>query len=154
LGVGTAGENEVIDFDSHDDLVEDEFLTRMNAALPPGLRFKRLERLAVGALSLIKIFDRAEYSVALGVPEIEAALGRSQASREDLIGLSPLDVQERLVSEFLSRESWVIERVRKDKRQKVDVRRYTQALGIDRDMGRLLVITQVSPNGGVKPVEV
>jgi radical SAM family uncharacterized protein/radical SAM-linked protein len=154
LGVGTAGENEVIDFDAHDDMVEDEFLPRMNAALPPGLRFRRLERLAVGAPSLIKTFDRAEYSVALGAPEIEIALRRSQTSREDLTGLSPLDVQDRLVSEFLSRESWVIERVRKDKRQSVDVRRYTEALGIDREMGRLLVITQVSPNGGVKPVEV
>src|SRR6185503_14385260 len=76
LGVGTIGENELIDFDSFDELEEREFLDRINANLPAGLRFKELRQLNASAQALIKEVNRAEYSVALDVPEIQAAMGR------------------------------------------------------------------------------
>jgi hypothetical protein len=53
----------------------------------------------------------------------------------------------------MMRDSCVIERVRRDKRQRVDVRRYTKGLIADEDTG-LTIVTELSPNGGVKPIEV
>jgi radical SAM family uncharacterized protein/radical SAM-linked protein len=154
LGVGTVGENELIDFDSLDELNESEFLARMNAVLPPGLRFNCVMRLPVGAQSLIKEVNRAEYSVPANAPEIEAAILRACAAREALAGLYDGAIHSLLAEEFMARDCWVIERVRKDKRQRVDVRRYTTELGFDAEQQRLRLITELTPSGGVKPVEV
>jgi hypothetical protein len=79
---------------------------------------------------------------------------RIRAEREDLSGLGDEEIQARLADEFLRRESWVIDRVRKDKRQRVDVRRYTLGLGLSEDRASLRIVTEISPSGGVKPVEV
>jgi radical SAM family uncharacterized protein/radical SAM-linked protein len=154
LGVGTAGENELLDFDSREELRERDFLDRINAALPAGLRFKRLEALPAGAQALIKVINRAEYSAALCAPQIEAAVGRLRVERSDLSGMDEYEIHHRLAGDFMARESCIIERARKDKRQKVDVRRYTKRLSFDARGLTLNVVTEVSPNGGVKPVEV
>lgn len=154
LGVGTVGENELIDFDSPDSLDEKEFLDRINAVLPEGLRFNSVERLTVGAHSLIKEVNRAEYRVAVDVAEIAAALQRIRAARSELAAAGDDEVHSRLTEEFLARESCVIERVRRDKRQTVDVRRYTQRLRFHSERRSLEIVTELSPNGGVKPIEV
>jgi len=154
LGVGTVGENELVDFDSFDELDEREFLDRINANLPAGLRFKQLQKLDASAQALIKEVNRAEYCMALDVPEIQAAMGRLRDARADLADREADEIHNLLACEFMARESCVIERVRKDKRQKVDVRRYTKSLGFNAEIGGLRLVTEVSPNGGVKPVEV
>jgi radical SAM-linked protein len=153
LGVGTVGENELIDFDSFDELDGQDFLPRINGALPGGLRFKRLEPLPAHSQALIKEINRAEYSVPLNAPEIRAAIERARQARRDLAGAAAEQVCMALAEDFLSRESCVIERVRRDKRQKVDVRRYTHRLEID-DRANLRIVTEISANGGVKPTEV
>jgi radical SAM family uncharacterized protein/radical SAM-linked protein len=154
LGVGTVGENELIDFDSPDELDETDFLDRINSVLPAGLRFKTLVRLIQGTPSLIKEISRADYTIALDAAEIGQAVGRAQAGRADLAELSEEKAHLSLIEEFLARESAVIERVRKDKRQRVDVRRYTKRIWIDSDASKLCISTEISPNGGVKPIEV
>jgi radical SAM-linked protein len=154
LGVGTAGENELIDFDSPDHLEEWEFLNRINASLPDGLRFKSLRNLPTGAQSLIKEIDRAEYGITLDAREIKNAMERLCAEREDLTGVAEDEAHRRLCEEFLAQQSCIIERVRKDKRQKVDVRRYTLGLYADTETRALSLVTEISPNGGVKPIEV
>ncbi len=154
LGVGTVGHNELIDFDSTDGLEEREFLDRINAVLPPGLGFKSLRSLPAGSPSLIKEVNRAEYSVMLDAPEIEAAIQRVRAERADLAAMDACGIHDRLFEAFTARESCVIERVRKDKRQQVDVRRYTKGLSLVEDRSSLSIVTEVSPNGGVKPIEV
>jgi radical SAM family uncharacterized protein/radical SAM-linked protein len=154
LGVGTAGENELIDFDSPDHLEEWEFLNRINASLPDGLRFKSLRNLPTGAQSLIKEIDRAEYEITLDAREIKNAMERLCAEREDLTGVAEDEAHRRLCEEFLAQQSCIIERVRKDKRQKVDVRRYTLGLYADTETRALSLVTEISPNGGVKPIEV
>ena len=133
---------------------ENEFLDRINAVLPEGLRFNSIERLRVGAQSLIKEVNRAQYYVAVDAAEIFAALGRNRAVRPELAAAGDDEVHGRLAEDFLARESCVIERVRKDKRQTVDVRRYTQQLRFHSDCRSLEMVTEVSPNGGVKPIEV
>ena len=154
LGVGTIGENELMDFDSRDELRERDFLDRINAILPEGFRFKRLEPLPVGAQALIKVVNRAEYRVALDAPQFAAAIDRLKAVRADFVPMDACEIHHRLADDFMARESCVIERARKDKRQKVDVRRYTKHLSFDADSASLDIITEVSPNGGVKPIEV
>jgi hypothetical protein len=52
LGVGVRGDNELMDFDSADLLDETDFIERINRALPSGLRFKSLVRLAEGTPSM------------------------------------------------------------------------------------------------------
>jgi radical SAM family uncharacterized protein/radical SAM-linked protein len=148
LGVGTAGCNELIDFDSPDELDEREFLDRINSVSPPGLRFKSLLRRPAGSQSLIKEINRAEYSVKLNAPEIEAAVERGRAENH------VSGIHHKMIESFMARENCVIERVRKDKRQQVDVRRFTRRLNVTEDLSGLIIVTEVSPNGGVKPVEV
>lgn len=154
LGVGTVGHNELIDFDSPEELEERQFLDRINAVLPPGLRFKALLRLPAGSRSLIKDVNRAEYSVVLDAPEIEAAVQRMCAERADFASIDAPDIHRSLADAFMTRETCVIERVRKDKHQRVDVRRYTKSLSLVEDQNCLSIVTEVSPNGGVKPIEV
>ncbi|HEV8483072.1 MAG TPA: TIGR03960 family B12-binding radical SAM protein [Blastocatellia bacterium] len=154
LGVGVVGENELLDFDSHDDLDEADFLTRINAVLPAGLRFNSLDRLTAGAQSLIKVVDRAEYCISPDLPEIAQAVARLPELRDDLVGLDIDEVHRRVIDEFMARDSCVIERIRKDKRQRVDVRRYTIEIAFIRESKSLRVVTEISPNGGVKPTEV
>ena len=154
LGVGTVGENELIDFDSFDELDEAEFLERINACLPPGFLFKRLERLAVGSPSLIKEVNRADWQVVLDLPEIQSAVARLQAGRAALQCVDAAQFHQLLADEFMAHESFVIERVRKDKRQRIDVRRYTKAVRFDAATSGLMIQTELTPNGGVKPVEV
>jgi hypothetical protein len=74
--------------------------------------------------------------------------------RDDLGVLDVDEVHRRVTDEFMARESFVIERVRKDKRQRVDVRRYTIEIAFIRESNSLRVVTEISPNGGVKPTEV
>jgi radical SAM family uncharacterized protein/radical SAM-linked protein len=154
LGVGTVGENELLDFDALDELDERDFLTRINANLPPGLRFKQLQRLPQSARSLIKEVNRAEYSITLRSPELQTAIERLRTARGEIAALTANEIHCLLVDEFVQRDSCIIERVRKDKRQKVDVRHYTKGLRVEAATSSLNLVTEISPQGGVKPVEV
>lgn len=154
LSVGIAGDDELIDFDSVDELDERDFLGRINAVLPEGLRFNWLKRLPAGAQSIMKQINRAEYIISIQAAELVAALERLRRGRGDLATLNDVEIHQKLMTEFLARSSCVIERVRKDKRQHVDVRRYTKGLSLETPYDRLRLITEVSPAGGVKPTEV
>ncbi|HJQ68364.1 MAG TPA: TIGR03960 family B12-binding radical SAM protein [Blastocatellia bacterium] len=154
LGVGTVGENELIDFDSPDQLEENDFLERINRVLPEGFRFKSLTRLGPGAKALIKEFNRAEYAVSLDSPEIIQAVRRSRATREGLESVEEVEIHRTLVGDFMARETSIVERARKDKRQQVDVRKYTVRLEAEADRGVLRIVTELSPNGGAKPTEI
>ncbi len=154
LGVGTVGENELIDFDSADQLEESDFLARINRVLPDGFRFKSLERLSVGAKALIKEFNRAEYSVPLDSPELVRAALRARTENGALESSEDIEIHNKLASEYMSRESVVIVRARKEKRQQIDVRRYTIRLTADQQRQALKIVTELSPNGGAKPTEI
>jgi radical SAM family uncharacterized protein/radical SAM-linked protein len=154
LGVGVVGENELIDFDSPDELIEADFLSRINSVLPEGLVFKSLEHLPADAPSLTKVINRAEYSVALDAPEIAAAIARLCAHDQLLADLGPAQIHQRLIEEFMAKDSLLIERAHKAKRQTIDVRRYTLQMSLSPDMKALHIVTEISPNGSVKPVEV
>lgn len=153
LGVGTIGCNELIDFESPDELEEQDFLNRLNTVLPPGLLFKSLQQLGTGGSSLIKELNRAEYLVALDAAEIGAACDRMRDGGQ-FEGINIQDVHRNLLEAFMRRDSCIIERKRRDKRQFVDVRRYTKDLRLVENRSAVSIVTEISPNGGVKPVEV
>jgi radical SAM family uncharacterized protein/radical SAM-linked protein len=153
LGVGNVGENELLDFDSPDDLDEAEFLARINAALPEGLRFKSLTRLEAGAQPLAKVINQAEYTIALDAPEIRAALERIRSCDAALTSFGDEQIHKKLVEAFMSRDEFLIERAHKEKKQKIDARRYTLCAEVLSD--RLLrIVTEISTSGSVKPTEV
>ncbi|HEU4390519.1 MAG TPA: TIGR03936 family radical SAM-associated protein, partial [Blastocatellia bacterium] len=154
LGVGMVGENELIDFDSPDLLTEQGFLVRINQALPDGLRFNRLETLSAGAPSLARAINRAEYRIVLDAAEIAGALVRVRERRPDLEALDDVEIHQILAADFLDLDSWIIERAHKNKLQRVDVRRYTKHAWVDSEAGVFAFVTEISPNGGVKAVEV
>jgi radical SAM-linked protein len=154
LGVGVGGENELLDFDSFDELEEPEFLSRMNASLPEGLRFKSLNRLPAGSKTLIKEVNRAEYEARLDAAEIVAAVQRMRELRPEFAEATDIEIHERLIEEFIARDSLVIERARRDKRQTVDVRRYTVRVSVQHALRVLTIVTELSASGAVKPVEV
>jgi radical SAM-linked protein len=154
LGVGVSGENELLDLETHDELDETRFLERVNSSLPDGLRFKALKTLSAGSKSLIKEVNRAEYRVAIDAPEITAAVERLRIARAEFGRFSLAEVHEILVREFMSCSSHVIERARRDRRQTIDVRRHTIGVSTGRDSRGLRIVTELSANGSVKPVEV
>jgi hypothetical protein len=148
------GENELIDFETPDQLDEGGFIARINAVLPEGLSFNCIERLT-GSRSLIKDVNRAAYFVSIDEAEIVSAIDRMLRSGcPELAAAGELEVHGKLAERFLALESCIIERVRKEKRQRVDVRRYTKRLQLNAERRGLEIITEVSPNGGVKPIEV
>jgi hypothetical protein len=144
----------MIDFDTPAELDEREFLDRINDVLPDGLRFKSVERLPSTARVLIKDVNRAEYGFTLGIPEMSPVLARARANRVYVRDLGDFEVHQQLIDEFLAKADCFVERARKGKRQRVDVRRYTLGLEIDLEQNRLRIVTEISANGGVKPMEV
>jgi radical SAM family uncharacterized protein len=157
LGVGCEGENEILEFQSSDLLEETDFLTRMNSMLPQGFQFKSLKRIGIHEQPIIRTINRAEYLISLEAPELSQAVSRLM-DQATWSGGSPdaaaSSLHHRLASEFLARDTFCIVRATKDKRQSVDVRRYTVQLQTDAVSSCLRLVTEISPNGGVKPVEV
>ncbi|HEY6331078.1 MAG TPA: hypothetical protein VI756_17240, partial [Blastocatellia bacterium] len=94
------------------------------------------------------------YVISIEAPEIKQAISRLEGGRPHREEVSSGVSHHSVVSEFMVRESFNIVRASKDKRQIVDVRRYTKHLEADTTGGCLRLVTEISPNGGVKPVEV
>ena len=156
LAVGVVGEEEFIDFDSPEALEESVFVKRLNFALPTGLRFTGLSQLGETASPLSRSIDRAEYSVSLNEQEIAEGLTELRNRRDDLAGLSDSEVHRILVGEFLAKESYVVERRRKDRHQSVDLKRFVDDVWIESDAKspRLHLRLEITNNGGAKPTEI
>jgi radical SAM family uncharacterized protein len=162
LAVGSVGENELLDFYSPDELDEPAFLRRMNSVLPAGFRFKSLERLGAEVPVLIKSLNRAEYIVSLEAQEIVEALCRLEKTLTNPTGEQPCGSAQAdtaalhrcLIGDFMSRTSYMMTRAHRAKRQTVDVRRYTRSVEPVSGGRALRIVTEISPNGGVKPVEI
>src|SRR5205085_11789070 len=121
-----------------------------------GLRFTGLSQLGESASPLSRSIDRAEYSVSLDEPEIAEALSALRNQRDDLSMLSDSEVHKILVGEFLAKESYVVERRRKDRHQSVDLKRYVDDVWIEYDalISRLHLRLEITNNGGAKPTEI
>ena len=83
LPLGMEGRAEVIEFRSDCHLPQDEFSTHINAYLPPGIRFSRLERLEWTDLSLIEKIQSIVYSLDLSAEQIIDTLRDSQTDKKE-----------------------------------------------------------------------
>src|SRR5262249_36096651 len=83
LGVGTVGENELMDFSSIQEVTEKDFLDRMNRVLPDGMRFNALQKLEPGSQPIVKAINRAEYHIPVNASELAAALERQRQGRAE-----------------------------------------------------------------------
>ena len=84
LPVGVASADEYVDFETRDQIDPEDFLARMRAAAPAGLRFLAMRRLGPGEEPLQKSINVARYSV--GLPAAQRAewlLARFGQARSD-----------------------------------------------------------------------
>jgi radical SAM-linked protein len=156
LGVGAIGEAEWLDFDSPDRLDPDEFLVRINAALPDGLRFTAVRQVPQHSPALTKIINRAVYATRLDEPVIATAVRRLAAVRDDLAGLDVETVHRTLVEEFFARDEVVVERIRKGRTKQIDARRYAKefAFAGSNGSGELRLTLELTNSGSVRPEEI
>jgi radical SAM-linked protein len=92
LPLGMEGRGEVIEFRSDYDIPLDEFVTHINAYLPPGVRFLKLERLEHSDLSLIERIKSFVYSVDLRAEQVIETLQNLQKSKKE----TPFDVAQHI----------------------------------------------------------
>ncbi len=136
LPLGMEGREECLDLKSDREFGPEEFLGRLNATLPRGIVFGRLERLGAGAPSLADSIERFIYALDLEKEDVRAAL---EASGKDRDPGSPTG-------------GALLERVLRDSypepgEEKV---RWT----IERDPGRLILDIAYSPSGTVRPQDI
>ena len=86
LPLGMEGRAECLDFKSDREFGPEDFLGRLNATLPRGIVFQRLERLGAGARSLADSLERFIYALDLEKEDARAAV---EAAEKDLGPDSP-----------------------------------------------------------------
>jgi radical SAM-linked protein len=145
LPLGTVGLKEPIDIHVLAPPDEDELLTRLKGAFPEEMEIAAVEKIPPGRRSLSKLIRDAKY-VALVAADFETA---------------------RLaVNNLLAAPSWEIERTRKGKTKKLDIRPYlvdaevcaeiSDSLRLPKTQNRVAVAFTLAlpPSGGVRATEV
>jgi radical SAM family uncharacterized protein/radical SAM-linked protein len=89
LALGMEGREEIFEFRSSSAFDEEKFVRRLNRCVRPGIKFKRLTRLAGAAPSLSERIRGMVFSLRLGAPEVRCALdaqkaGGGAAAEDDL----------------------------------------------------------------------
>jgi radical SAM-linked protein len=102
LPLGMEGRAEVIEFRSDYDIPLDEFVTHINAYLPPGIRFLCLERLENYDLSLIERIHSLVYSVDLSEDHVIETLQKSQKCKKET-QIDAVQHVESLVDSYIER---------------------------------------------------
>ncbi|MDH5466119.1 MAG: TIGR03960 family B12-binding radical SAM protein [Candidatus Aminicenantes bacterium] len=74
LPLGMEGKSECFEFKSHFLFQEDEFISRLNACLPPGIKILNLERRGTFPSSLGEEIETLIYSIDLKNPEVQKAV--------------------------------------------------------------------------------
>ncbi len=104
LPLGMEGWREVVEFKSPNVLEEKTFLGRINRSLPPGLRFRRLERLAPGSTSLSGAITGLVYSMDFDSEDFSGARRREGAGAGESGGTRPTaSVLKKRLEEYVAR---------------------------------------------------
>lgn len=125
LAVGMASRAEFLDFETRAFLRLDEFLIRINATLPPGLRFLVVVPLERGAPSLSKIVNRVLYRAEIPLNLMNRAVSHLNGQGE---GLTPHEAHRVVLSRFLEREKLPYTRRREHKVRQMDLRPFLLGL--------------------------
>jgi radical SAM family uncharacterized protein/radical SAM-linked protein len=81
LPLGMEGLAEFMEFKAKRPLADDDFLSRMNAAAPPGLAVRKVEALAKGSPSWMERLREAVYSLDLSAADVGAAAAEAYRAR-------------------------------------------------------------------------
>ncbi|MBI4850467.1 MAG: TIGR03960 family B12-binding radical SAM protein [Acidobacteria bacterium] len=156
LGVGMIGEGEVLDFISPEVLNEKDFLEKINRVMPEGLKFISLLPLEENAISLAKLINCAEYKISTSAPEIQKALLEALEREPQLKSFSINALHEKLISNLLLSEEFVVSRSRRNRSQSVDIRKFVKSVCFEQtEKGDFLVmVLEISNQGGAKPIEI
>jgi radical SAM family uncharacterized protein/radical SAM-linked protein len=142
LPVGVAGENEYFDVELTEPWTPEQLAAALNATLHEGFVVRAVVPLPDGAPSIEKLTDRFEYAVSFETKTLIARTG----------GLDKLiaDLEHRL-----SNGGWMIERVMKDRRKRINAAEFVDQWRFDSDNGAThWYLTLVSREGrSVKPRE-
>ena len=131
LAVGWEAEREVMEFELDQWVAPEEAGRRLAEQMPNGLNM--LDS------TLVKGADSAQ---------VEQAEYRVEPIKDELAGR----LAESAVDDFLARETFEVERIRKKKLKSVDIRQYVRAMRLED--GTLNVTMSVSPSGTARPEEV
>ncbi|MFQ5767614.1 MAG: TIGR03960 family B12-binding radical SAM protein [Acidobacteriota bacterium] len=150
LPVGTSSRAEYLDFESLVYLRREEFLVKINKALPAGLRFLALAPLERGTASLSKAVNRVVYGAVVPERLVVAATAALNGEGEGL----DLEGKHRVILErFLARESIPYRRRRPGKISEIDLRRFL--LDLSSNGGGRIRIDCLMENGRTaKPHEI
>ena len=131
LPVGVASGDEYVDFETRESVEPEDFLRRMNASGPAGLRFLAVRKTAAQEAALQQAVTLARWAVSLSEAQTETLVGRFETARAS----GPLPV----------------ERERNGKRETVQV----DLAGIDLQPAgpAEAVLTMGLAGGGVRPAE-
>ena len=83
LPLGMTSKKEVVEFKSQSVLPENEFISRLNTHLPPGIVFFRLDRLSNHEPTLHKSLKTLVYSIDLGTSKAVCAFGEAETDQLD-----------------------------------------------------------------------
>lgn len=114
LSLGVPSFGEMLDFQLVEDLPEQEIRARLNAVVPEGLYFTRIEKVTDGNKDLVRCINGATYLVAL---KRETLAGLMQVQDSEL-----LTVLEQRISALLNSETLPVARTRRDRTREVDIR--------------------------------
>lgn len=137
LPLGMEGRAEVIEFRSDYYIPQDEFASHINAYLPPGIRFSRLEKLDWTDPTLIDRIECIVYSLDLSADTILNTLKDSQDNRKD----TPDDIAENVEN--------LMDRYIKDNGYESMVH-----LAVDRNEQKLLLEVKFDPKKLIRPQDI
>ena len=135
LPLGFEGRGEVLDLSLDESIPEDELCARVNAQLPPGLRFHDVRMLGDGAPKLWRSLNAALYSVEL--------------TEDDLRDVDLPKAMARL----LDSEHVLVRKKHKGEELLVDIRAGVISLEVDRDL-RLRAALRIVGRGNARPDDV
>jgi radical SAM family uncharacterized protein/radical SAM-linked protein len=127
LPVGIASRAEFLDFETTVCLRSDEFLARINAALPEGIRFLAVVELGKKTVSLSKVVNRVVYVARIPETLVSRAVASLNGDGEEL----PLAQRHGVaLSRLLERETIPVIRTRENKSKTVDLRPFLVDLSL------------------------
>lgn len=153
LALGIEAEEEFIDFISCRLLSLTEAKKRINASLPSGLKVLRMAFMPEAPLALEQAINLARYSMKI-YPEflepIREISGTNHAGfKEDEFW----EIQQKIIADFLSRDSVVIPRKKKGKEMRVNVKASIHRLHLDEEAGKLTMELWLNHQSSIKPFE-
>ena len=154
LPLGMEAEEEYIDFIASQSLSLSEMQRRINSSLPEGLKILRITLMTKNPLPLEKAINLARYSVKMP-PDYWKSIkeGTKDKSLEPFDKDKFWEFQQKLVSDFLNKDTVMITRKKKGEEMKVNIRPLVRRLYLDKGAEKLKMELWLNRQPSIKPAE-